>query len=374
MTAAVRQRGGLLIIDEAALIDRADWEKIATLTQDSNFQVVAIGDLYQAQSIDRKAIWHIAHQAAGTHSATLFSSRRCQKWHSEHDFLRNGGADFLPIAEKEGRMVPKIAAAAPGWIAQKILDEPGAIAVTATNVEAATISAAVQKKMEIVGKIPCRYACKIGLGDRIRTRKNDRSLFVTNGDEFLVEKIHDDGSVRAKSMKNPSKSVTLPPAYLAENVELAYTSTIDSAQGITVRQAIVCVTGAMGRSALYSGATRGTEAPIYVMTGAASMAEAEAALTSALARDDVAASLREIGEKADFLRESQKDGKRAPAAVTASQGAAKATPPPPLPLDLAGRLAAIRAREAEKKARKRAAMPAPSGQDRAPEMAPRPRF
>ena len=374
LTEAVRQRGGLLIIDEAALIDREDWEKITKLIENSNFQVVAIGDRYQAQSIDRKGIWHIAHQAAGAHSATLFASRRCQNWRQEHDFLRNGGVDFLPIAEKEGRILPKIAAAAPGWIAQKILDTPGAIAVTATNAEAAEISAAVQKKMEIVGKISCRYGCKIGIGDKIRTRKNERSLFVTNGDEFLVEKIHADGSVRAKSMKNPSKSVTLPPAYLAENAELAYTSTIDSAQGITVRQAIVCVTGAMGRSALYSGATRGTEAPIYVMTGTASMAEAEAALTSALARDDIAASLREIGEKADLLRDQQKTDEPAPAAVTAGQGAAKAVPPPPLPLDLAGRLAAIRAREAEKKARKRAAMPAPSGQDPTPEMAPRPRF
>lgn len=374
LTAEKRRRGGLLVIDEAALIDGENWGEIAEILEKSNFQIVAIGDRYQAQSIDRKGIWHIAHQAAGTHSANLFSSRRCQKWHAEHDFLRNGGADFLPIAEKEGRILPKIAAAAPGWIAQKILDTPGAIAVTATNAEAAEISAAVQKKMEIVGKIPCRYACKIGIGDKIRTRKNERSLFVTNGDEFLVEKIHADGSVRAKSMKNPSKSVTLPPAYLAEAAELAYASTIDSAQGITIPQAIVCVTGAMGRSALYSGATRGTEAPIYLMIGATTMEEAAAALTATLARDDIATSLREIGEKADFLRESQKADEPAPAAVTASQRAARAAPPPPLPLDLPSRLAAIRAREAERKARQRAAVTATSGQDRAPEMAPRPRF
>ncbi len=271
-------------------------------------------------------------------------------------------------------MTPKIAAAAPSWIAQKILETPGAVAVTATNAEAAEISAAVQKRLAIEGRIPARFGSKIGLGDRIRTRKNDRSLFVTNGDEFLVEKIHKNGSILAKSTKNHQKSVTLPLTYILESVELSYASTIDSAQGITVRQAIVCVTESMGKSALYSGSTRGTDAPIYVMMGATSMEEAAASLTATLARDDIAASLREIGEKADFLRESQKGSEPAPAAITASQGAAKATPPPPLPLDLAGRLAAIRAREAEKKARKRAAMPAPSGQDRAPEMAPRPRF
>ena len=358
LTEAVRKRGGLLIIDEAALIDRDDWEKIIKLIQNSNFQVVAIGDRYQAQSIDRKGIWHIAHQAAGTHSATLFSSRRCQKWHQEHDSLRNGAADFLPIAEREGRMVPKIAAAASAWIAQKILDTPGAIAVTATNAEAATISAAVQKKKGIEGKVPCQYECRIGIGDRIRTRKNNRSLFVTNGDEFLVEKIHADGSIRAKSMKNPAKSVTLPPAYLAEAAELAYASTIDSAQGITIPQAIVCVTGAMGRSALYSGATRGTEAPIYLMIGATTMDEAAAGLTATLARDDIAQSLREIGEKADLLRESQKN-------VSA--------PPPPAET-FASRLAAVRAAKKARQPAPPAAVTATSGQDRAPEMAPRPRF
>lgn len=369
LTPEIRQRGGLLIIDEAALIDRADWEKITKLVENSNLQVVAIGDRFQAQSIDRKGIWHIAHQAAGTHSATLFASRRCQKWHKEHDSLRNGSADFLPLAEKEGRMTPKIAAAAPGWIAQKILEIPGAVAVTATNAEAAEISAAVQKKLAIEGKISARIGSKIGLGDRIRTRKNDRSLFVTNGDEFLVEKIYKNGSILAKSTKNPQKSVTLPPAYLAEAAELAYASTIDSAQGITVRQAIVCVSGNMGRSALYAGATRGTEAPIYVMTNTTTMDEAAAALTATLARDDIAASLREIGEKADFLRESQNKP-----LVTASQGAAKAAPPPPLPLDLRSRLAAIRAMEAERKARQQAAVTATSGQDTAPEIVPRPRF
>ena len=311
-------------------------------------------------------------------------------------------------------MTPKIAAAAPGWIAQKILATPGAVAITATNAEAAEISSAVQKKMAIEGRIPARFGSKIGLGDRIRTRKNDRSLFVTNGDEFLVEKIYKNGSILAKSAKNHQKSVTLPPAYLAENAELAYASTIDSAQGITVRQAIVCVTESMGRSALYSGSTRGTEAPIYVMMGATSMEEAAASLTATLARDDIAASLREIGEKADFLRESQKNNEPAPAAITASQGAAKAAPPPPLPLDLPSRLAAIRAmnaerkaqraavtasqraaraapppplpldlpsrlaairaRDAERKARQQAAVTATSGQDTAPEIVPRPRF
>ena len=306
LTPEKRRRGGLLVIDESALIDREDWEKIVAILEDSNLQAVAIGDRLQAQSIDKKGIWHIAHQAAGEHSATIFKSRRCRKWHSEHDDLRNGDKNFLPIAEKEGRIVPKIPEAAPGWIAEKILSEPGTIAVTATNEEAAELSAAVQRKMEIDGQIDCRYGCKIGIGDKIRTRKNDRNLCVVNGNEFLVEKIHDDGSILAKSTKNPTKSVTLPPAYLAESAELAYTSTVDSAQGITVRRAIVCVTGAMGKSKVYSAATRGTEPPIYVMTGTASPAEAVDVLTATLARDDIAPTLREIGERADAERMAAK--------------------------------------------------------------------
>ena len=107
-------------------------------------------------------------------------------------------------------------------------------------------------------------------------------------------------------------------------------------------------------------------------------AEAADRLTATLARDDVAASLREIGEKADFLRESQKSPApvtAAPAAVTASQRAARAAPPAPLPTDFVSRLAAIKARQAAaREARQGAAKAAPSGQDRAPEMAPRPRF
>ncbi len=95
---------------------------------------------------------------------------------------------------------------------------------------------------------------RIGVGDRVATRRNDRDLGVANRDTWTITGIGADGSL-AVTGRNGDR--TLPAAYVREHVELAYATTIHGAQGETVDHAHVLIGEATGAAAAYVGMTRG---------------------------------------------------------------------------------------------------------------------
>lgn len=103
---------------------------------------------------------------------------------------------------------------------------------------------------------------RLGVGDIVRTRRNDHRLGVHNGDMWQVESISRN-EVRLKS-PHSNKRAVVDPKYILNHTELGYASTLDSAQGITVNRAIVVVGDGMGNTGLYSATTRGRNAPIYL--------------------------------------------------------------------------------------------------------------
>lgn len=110
--------------------------------------------------------------------------------------------------------------------------------------------------------------------DRIVTRRNARTLalnqgkdFVKNGDTWDVNQVHEDGRLSVTHTGNGGR-ITLPAAYVAENVELGYASTINRAQGATVDTAHTVLDATTDRAGAYVGATRGKFGnDLYVVTG-----------------------------------------------------------------------------------------------------------
>lgn len=85
----------------------------------------------------------------------------------------------------------------------------------------------------------------------------DGSLQVTPADRHVTHGCHPDPSVR----------VHLSAEYVQSHVELGYATTAHRAQGLTVDECHVLVSGAMSREALYVSMTRGRSANIaYVAT------------------------------------------------------------------------------------------------------------
>jgi ATP-dependent exoDNAse (exonuclease V) alpha subunit len=103
------------------------------------------------------------------------------------------------------------------------------------------------------------------------TLQNDRHLrasadtFVRNGDRWLVTDTFADGSIQATPMNEQRletiarSSVTLPAAYVRENVALGYALTVHKAQGTTTDRAVVIVDENMTAPQLYVAMTRGRE-------------------------------------------------------------------------------------------------------------------
>ncbi|MDN5698774.1 MAG: relaxase domain-containing protein [Kocuria sp.] len=110
--------------------------------------------------------------------------------------------------------------------------------------------------------------------DRIVTRRNARALglnqgkdFVKNGDTWDVNQVHEDGRLTVTHTGHGGK-ITLPAAYVRENVELGYASTINRAQGATVDTAHTVLDATTDRAGAYVGATRGKFGNhLYVVTG-----------------------------------------------------------------------------------------------------------
>ena len=100
------------------------------------------------------------------------------------------------------------------------------------------------------------------VSDEIATRRNDRGLVTDRGEmvrnraTWTINTIHPDGAITATGKHG---TVSLPPAYVAEHVELAYATTGMGAQGRTVHAAITVLDGPTDVRNLYVPMTRGRD-------------------------------------------------------------------------------------------------------------------
>ena len=85
------------------------------------------------------------------------------------------------------------------------------------------------------------------------------SDWVKNGDRWIVDQVHPDGSLAVLHRRRTGRPVTLPADYVTESAELGYASTIHGAQGISVDTVHGLATGDETRQQLYTMLTRGAD-------------------------------------------------------------------------------------------------------------------
>jgi hypothetical protein len=290
----------LIIVDEAGLIDRGDWEVLADLAKDHLVQIVAAGDRRQAQPIDKRATFATIMASAIEAGAcqVLETTYRNKAWVKEATALRNGDADTVLACASEAHRV--IGSGADElfdnvWNQYVACKEQGedVVVLARDNENAATMASLIQERLGIVGTHEISKEELVGIGDEVRTRFNVRELGITNGDRFRVINIVDSGIVLSRLDNN--QRVILSWDYASQYVELAYASTIDSVQGQTRDRVIVLVDSAIGNTSLYSGTTRGRQAPIYlVKTETNEPNEPNEVLVHAITNDDVVMTLQEL--------------------------------------------------------------------------------
>jgi hypothetical protein len=101
---------------------------------------------------------------------------------------------------------------------------------------------------------------RIGVGDRIATRRNDPTLGVANRDAWTVSKIERSGDAAGElTVVGAAGTRRLPVGYVHDHVELAYATTVYGAQGETVATCHLLVGEHTSASSAYVAMTRGRE-------------------------------------------------------------------------------------------------------------------
>ena len=290
-----KNRPILLAVDEAAVIDRAELAAILAKAEakGSKVQVVLFGDRDQAPSIDRKGGFALVQEGAANAGAHLHlkKSYRCQLWEEEALELRHGAAEpIVERAEREARLLRANETNYAEQAAERIAASESMTALVLSNSEAATISKAVQARLCIEATHAIAQDNYCGVGDRVRTRANDWGNKVLNGDRWTVAELHNDNSITVAD--KAGKTVKLSREYTRSAVELDYASTLDSAQEITVQKALPVVRDGMGRRQLYSAATRGREAPEFLVVSDSD--DHSRILRNVVQTDDLAKTAHEI--------------------------------------------------------------------------------
>ncbi|MGW9214681.1 AAA family ATPase, partial [Embleya sp. NPDC055664] len=149
--------------------------------------------------------------------------------------------------------------------------------IASTNALAGELSARARADRVAAGEVErggvlLANGSRAGVGDRVVTRRNERTMslfagrdWVKNGDVWEVTARARDGALTVRHTEHGA-TITLPPAYVGANVELAYACTTHRAQGMTVDVARALVGADLGRENLYVMATRGAAANhLYVV-------------------------------------------------------------------------------------------------------------
>ncbi len=273
--------GQLVIVDEASLAGTLALDELATSANDAGAKLLLVGDDAQLSAVEAGGMFKTLAADRDGRAPTLVDVRRFAADWEKHAslLLRNGDPAAIDAYQGHGRIVEGereeiLDAAYQAWLADtqagrtSLMIAPDAATVTELNRRArADLVTAGQVHPDGIGVADGSTA---GVGDQIVTRQNDRTLiagrrWVRNGDRWTVTATSDDGAITARTASGAT--VTLPPAYVAGHVELAYAATAHRAQGRTTDTAHAIVWPATTRQVLYVSATRGRHANhLYVDT------------------------------------------------------------------------------------------------------------
>ncbi len=291
--AARLRAGDLLVVDEAGMLDQDTARALLTVADECRVRLALLGDRRQLAAVGRGGVLDLAVRAADP-AAVLTLDR-------VHRFVRTDGEGTVPDTAYAELTLAMRAGTDPGAVFDALaargqvrlhpdaaaLQETIATTAAASHVEgwpvavvvdtreqAAALNATVRERLVADRRIDdTRVAVtaagqRIGIGDRVATRRNDRNLGVANRDTWTVTAVDGGGGLvvtpadhgRGDVTPTQSRRRRLPADYVAEHVELAYASTAHGVQGDTVPAAHLVVGEFTGAAAAYVGMTRGRQA------------------------------------------------------------------------------------------------------------------
>ncbi|MFF2485139.1 MobF family relaxase [Microbacterium sp. NPDC058062] len=278
LTLGERFRAGqLVIVDEASLAGTVSLDRISSLAAHAGAKVLLVGDHAQLQAVDAGGAFGLLANERDDVPELVDVHRFVHDWEKKASVqLRGGDPDVIDEYAHHHRVVEgesdaMIDAAYLAWRTDvgagraSILVADSNEAVTALNFRARA-ERILDGEISGSTEVALHAGAAAAAGDIILTRRNARNLrtgrsWVRNGERWNVIDVLQDGRMLVRRAdRRFSATVTLPAAYVAEHVDLAYAITAHRAQGVTMDTAHVLVQTGMTRESFYVAMTRGRQA------------------------------------------------------------------------------------------------------------------
>jgi exodeoxyribonuclease V alpha subunit len=242
------------------MLDQDTARALLTIADETGARVAFVGDRHQLPAVGRGGV--LDHAAAWAHPTAVVTLERVHRF-ADPDYaalslrMRTGddpGGVFDALIRRgqvriHASEVERTAALADAAAA-------GDLVVADTREQVASLNAVIRDQCQAEpGEFVVTAAGeRVGLGDRVATRRNDPDLGVANRQTWTVSGIGENGSL---TLHGRGRDREVPPEYATRFVELAYATTIHGVQGETVDHAHVAVGEATTAAAAYVAMTRG---------------------------------------------------------------------------------------------------------------------
>lgn len=334
--------GDVLLVDEAGMLDQDTARALFAIADRAHAVVALLGDRHQLPAVGRGGVLDLAARWAPPEAHHELESvhRFTDPAYAELSLLMRTGersGEVFDALLERGEVVVHASEVERTDALAAIGADGDQLVITDTRDQVAALNAAIrdrrhgegERRGEHGGEPITRRGERIGLGDRVATRRNDRDLAVANRDTWTVAGIGDDGSLLVTGSNGRR---TLPAEYVSEHLELAFTTTAYGAQGETVDSAHLAVGETTGAASAYVGMTRGRQHnTVHIV--AESLDEARSQWVDVVNRDRADLGPSHAAHRA--ADDIDRYGPTAPAPSAGLQAAAlrdgPRRPPPPIP-------------------------------------------
>ena len=260
---AARMRAGdLLVIDEAGMVDQDTARALLRLADEVQAKLVLVGDRHQLPAVGRGGVLDLAIRYAPARATQLDGVRRfADPAYAELSLRMRTGERPAEVFDELLRRGAIVVHASEVERTQKLAVRTtyGDLVVADTREQVAKINHLAHQGRKTFGAVTDNLITatgeRIGVGDQIATRRNDREIDVANRETWTVL----DCATGALIVQGEAGKRVLPPDYVRQYVELAYATTAYGAQGSTVPACHVLVGDHTGAASAYVGMTRGRE-------------------------------------------------------------------------------------------------------------------
>lgn len=257
--------GDLLLVDEAGMLDQDTARALVCIADEAAARVALIGDRHQLPAVGRGGV--MDHALAWTHPTAAVTLEKVRRF-TDPDYaalslrMRTGDdpAAVFDALHRRGSIVVH-ASDSERTAALAEAGAAGDLVIADTREQVAGLNAAIRDQRradpgtgDSADSMVTARGERIGLGDRVATRRNDHDLGVANRQNWTVARIGEDGHL---ILHGRGRDREIPAEYATRFVELAYATTIHGAQGETVERAHVAIGDTTGAAAAYVAMTRG---------------------------------------------------------------------------------------------------------------------